>query len=256
MSEAFTRAAATLSSAVEKRLFSEYGAIFLTRATPPPKILFADSAEVEEFQSSLATQSAMLGDYLIELQSEAMDALHEAAAESKSAGGRITARADDAGRRSYEDTVRLWTRNVTRGLDHWQREGRITSALADEIAALSPSDQVQRILALEDEEQIYFGTFFDKSILYSVAAPGASQHLSLLAFDVAEFEDDRVEQVMADFGWHRTVVSDFPHFTYLGRRVEDLPGLKRVSRAYKGRDYFFLVPDMEFHLTGSALDSV
>jgi hypothetical protein len=254
MSLTFTQAAATASSAVEKRLFAEYGAIFLTRATPPPKIIFNDSAEVEEFQSTLVTRAAILGDYLIELQSEAMDALLRAAEEIESEGGRITARAEDAGRRSYEDTLRLWTRNVTRGLEHWQREGRISAASAEEIVALSPSDQAQMILALEDRERIYFGTFFDKSILYSVAAPGASQHLSLLAFDVSEFEDERVERVMAGFGWHRTVASDFPHFTYLGCREEDLRGLKRVSRPYKGRDYFFLVPDP--HLTGSALDSV
>lgn len=246
MREVFTRVASSVSSAVESRLFSEYGAIFLTRAAPPPKIIFQDSSEVALFQSSLATRSAMLGDHLIELQREAMDALLRAAAEIKKAGGSITARAEDAGRRSYEDTVRLWTRNVSRGLDHWQQEGRIKASRAQEIVALSPAHQVSVILALEDEEQIHFGTFFDKSILYSVAAPGASQHLALLAFDVAEFEDREVERMLAGFGWHRTVASDFPHFTYLGYEEKDLLllGLKKVTRSYKGRDFDFRVPDL------------
>ncbi len=247
MTEAFTRMAATVSSAVESRLFSEYGAIFLTRAVPPPKIIFRDSSEVASFQSSLALGSAMLGDHFIELQQEAMSALLRAAAYINEANGAITARAEDAGRRSYDDTVRLWTRNVTRGLEHWQEEGRITSGRAQEIIALAPADQVSVILALEDEEQLYFGTFFDKSILYSVAAPGASQHLALLAFDVAEFEDSEVERALARFGWHRTVASDFPHFTYLGHEEEALPrlGLKKIARPYKERDYFFWVPELD-----------
>ncbi len=246
MSEAFRRIASTISSAVESRLFSEYGAIFLTRAEPPPEIIFRDSTEVERFQSSLTTRSAMLGDHLMELQREAMEALLAAAAEMKRAGGSITARAEDAGRRSYQDTVRLWTRNVTRGLDHWQKEGRITASRAQEIVALSPADQVSVILALEDEGRTFFGTFFDKSILYSVAAPGASQHLALLAFDVSEFEDPEVEGMLASFGWHRTVASDFPHFTYLGYKEKDLSelGLKKIARPYKGRDYDFWVPDL------------
>jgi hypothetical protein len=246
MTENFRRIATSVSSAVESRLFSEYGAIFLTRATPPPKIIFRDSSEVESFQSSLSTRSAMLGDHPIELQREAMDALLAAAAEMNKAGKAITARAADAGRRSYEDTVRLWTRNVTRGLDHWQEEGRINASRAEEIIALAPADQVRVILSLEDEEQVYFGTFFDKSILYSVAAPGASQHLALLAFDVAEFEEAEIEQMLAQFGWHRTVRNDFPHFTYLGYEEKDLPrlGLKKVARSYKDRDYDFWVPDV------------
>src|SRR6185369_8049224 len=99
------------------------------------------------------------------------------------------------------------------------------------------------ILDLEDKEHLYFGTFFDRSILYSVAAPGASQHLAMLAFDVAEYQDTGVESALERHGWFRTVSNDLPHFTYLGRRESELPelGLKRVLRRYGETDYHFWV---------------
>src|ERR1700681_2255591 len=100
----------SVSTPVEKRLFAEYGAIFSTTATPPPRIIFTDAAQVEVFQSSLSVARGVFGQ-------------HEIAAR----GGSITARAADAGSRSYEDTVRLWTRNVNHGLQHWKGLGRITS---------------------------------------------------------------------------------------------------------------------------------
>lgn len=238
--------ASSITSPVQSRLLREYGAVFLTKATPPTALIFADSEQVESFQSSLSVASGVMGEYTIELQQVAIEALIAAQKEIEKQGGTLSARAADSGRRSYEDTVKLWTRNVTRGLERWQAEGRISNQQADTIIKLSAVEQVAVILDLEDTEQLYFGTFFDKSILYSVAAPGASQHLSLLAFDVAEFENDMVEKVLGDFGWHRTVVSDFPHFTYLGYVKEELPslGLRQASWPYKGRDYWFWIPDL------------
>jgi hypothetical protein len=239
--------AARLASPVEQRLFAEYGALFVTTATPPPTIIFADAAEVEAFQSQLSVGRARLGDYEMTLQTAALDALIRAASEMNDHAGQITARAADSGARSYQDTLNLWTRNVTRGLDHWQAEARITSARAAQIRQLAPVEQVSLILEIEAREQLFFGTFFDRSILYSVAAPGASQHLSLLAFDVAEFQEARVEAVLARYGWFRTVPNDLPHFTYLGHGQERLPelGLVRTERQYQDRRYGFWVPDLE-----------
>jgi hypothetical protein len=236
---------ASISSPVESRLFAEYGAIFLTTATPPPTIIFATPGEVDQFQSSLSTGSGKFGEHMIELQSAAIEALNEAASELSLAGRSVSARAADAGRRSYEDTVRLWTRNVTRGLDHWQENGRITTEKATAIRELAPVEQVGVILDLEAAEQLHFGTFFDRSILYSVAAPGASQHLSMLAFDVAEYQEAAVETALESQGWFRTVVNDLPHFTYLGRREDQLAefGLKRVVRVYGETEYHFWIPD-------------
>jgi hypothetical protein len=246
MNEVFAGKLPAVSSPVELRLLSEYGAIFLTRATPPPTIIFADSEEVSSFQSRLETRSALLGDHIMELQAVALDSLLEAADRIRQEGGSITARAADSGRRSYDDTVRLWTRNVTRGLVYWEASGRLGARRASEILSLAPCDQVAVILDLEESEQFFFGTFFDKSILYSVAAPGASQHLAMLAFDVAEFEDERVESALGACGWFRTVPADFPHFTYLGLKADELPGLglKKVAGVYKEKEYFFWIPDL------------
>ena len=239
--------AGRLTSPVERRLFAEYGGIFVTTATPPPTIIFADAAEVDAFQSGLTVSRARIGDFEIALQTEAMDALIRAASEMNDRAGQITARAPDSGGRAYDDTVNLWNRNVTRGLDHWQAEGRITPEAAERLRCLSPVEQVAHVLELEDREQIYFGTFFDRSILYSVAAPGASQHLSLLAFDVAEYQSREVERVLGRHGWFRTVPNDLPHFTYLGHSEDRLPelGLVRCERPYQDRSYAYWVPDLD-----------
>lgn len=235
-----------LSSPVEKRLFAEYGAIFVTTAMPPPKIMFENAREVDAFQALLSVDRALLGGYEIELQAKALVALAAAVSEMYDRGGSITARAADSGSRSYEDTARLWTRNVTRGLQHWESLGRLGAETANSILNLSPAEQVPPILKLEDTEQLFFGTFFDKSILYSVAAPGASQHLSKLAFDVVEFENEEVRSVLANRGWHRTVPSDLPHFTFLGCEEDALGdiGLERVERVCGTRVYDFWIPDL------------
>lgn len=247
--------ASTASSAVEKRLFAEYGAVFVTTATPPPVIVFDNAQQVEAFQSSLSVSQAHFGDHEIRLQAVALQALTEAASEMKVRGGSITARAADAGGRSYIDTVSLWTRNVTRGLDHWEGLDRITRQLADSIRKLTPVAQVTAILELEQSEQLFFGTFFDRSILYSVAAPGASQHLSMLAFDVAEYRDREIDVVLGRHGWHRTVPNDLPHFTYLGHDEDSLRvlGLQRIERTHEERVYVFWTPDIDRFLDTTLL---
>ena len=247
MASVLAKVAASLSTPLEQRLLAEYGAIFVTTATPPPAVMFVDGAEVEAFQSSLPVARSFFGEHEITLQAEALEALTVAASDLARAGGSITARAADAGGRSYEDTVTLWRRNVTRGLEHWERLGRVAPERAQSIRELATAEQTTAILNLEDTEQLYFGTFFDKSILYSVAAPGASQHLSLLAFDVAEYQDETVVQVLGKRGWYRTVQNDLPHFTYLGHAEDALPnlGLKRIVRGYQDRVYCFWTPDLD-----------
>ncbi len=237
--------ASGISSAVEKRLFAEYGAIFATAATPPPVIIFSNADQVDEFQSSLQIERGVIGEHEFALQAAALDRLL-AAVSGIASRGSISPRSADSGARSYQETVGLWTRNVTRGLDHWQELGRITNEHAQHIRELPPVEQVPLILDLEDSAQIFFGTFFDRSILYSVAAPGASQHLSLLAFDIAEYQDQRAEQELGRHGWYRTVPNDLPHFTYLGIEQAVLPdlGLTRVTRSYGERVYGFWIPDL------------
>ncbi len=224
-------------------LLREYGAVFVARggAVPPPRVMFRDEAEVSQYQSSLKTSKRRLGPHTIELQSAAMDALDQAVRQARAAGLTITPRGSDSARRSFSHTVTLWSSRVEPGLNHWVRKGRVSAAEARRIRALRPHEQVPVILELESRK-IFFSKDLAKSIIYSVAPPGASQHLSMLALDIAEFGDARVRAILAGNGWYQTVTSDLPHFTYLGVYENELPdlGLKRVR--HLGRDYW--VPDL------------
>ena len=64
----------------------------------------------------------------------------------------------------------------------------------------------------------------------------------MLAFDVKEYENAKVRAILAKHGWYQTVVSDLPHFTFLGAAESELKelGLKRVKNG--GR--VFWVPDI------------
>jgi hypothetical protein len=98
------------------------------------------------------------------------------------------------------------------------------------LKGLPRRSQVAEVLALE-KEGIFFSKDLSKSILYSIAAPGASQHIAMLAFDVNEFDNPRVREILAKHGWFQTVLSDLPHFTFLGLKEKDLPknGLMQVE---------------------------
>ncbi|HSU25723.1 MAG TPA: hypothetical protein VLI65_07065, partial [Pyrinomonadaceae bacterium] len=73
-------------------------------------------------------------------------------------------------------------------------------------------------------------TNMSRSIFSSVAPPGTSQHLFLLAFDVAEYRDPNVVSILNRNGWYQTVLNDEPHFTFVGVAASELPrrGLKLV----------------------------
>jgi hypothetical protein len=224
---------------VGKRMLKEYGSLFIARggATPPKTAIFKDESEVTSFQSSLTTSRETIGGITIELQSAAMNALKTAIADAKGAGRTITPRGADAARRTYSGTVDLWKSRVEPGLTHWVGKGRVTKEEAQKIRGLSPFEQVPEIFRLESQG-IYFAKDLSKSIIYSVAPPGTSQHLSMLALDVNEHDDARVREILAKNGWFQTVVSDLPHFTYLGVGEDELSGLglKKVSDG--GRTYW------------------
>lgn len=229
--------------AVGQRVLSDYGAMFVARggAVPPPVIVFADEAAVRQWQASVRTTRAQFGSINVELQAPAMTALMEARTEAQAAKLDITPRGTDAARRSYEETVKLWQSRVGPGLTHWANAGRLDKQEAARIRSLSPHEQIPEILRLE-EDGLYFNTDFTKSILYSVAAPGTSQHLSMLAFDVKEHENQNVRAILARHGWFQTISSDAPHFTFLGTTEAELPslGLKKVTNG--GRPFW--IPDL------------
>ncbi len=230
-------------SAAERRLVCEYGSVFVARGgvVAPDKVVFADEASVAEFQSRLEIKGSEIGGFDLELQAVAMGALLDAVKIAEANGLSITPRGQDSARRNYNDTIELWQSRVEPALIHWVDKGRMTHKQADAIRALSPCEQVPEVFALESDG-VYFSKDLSKSIIYSVAPPGASQHLSLLAFDVAEFDDARVRKMLAEHFWYQTVVSDLPHFTFLGVDEDELPGLglKRVLNTERK----FWVPDI------------
>lgn len=228
---------------VEKRLLPEYGAVFTAcgGAVAPDRIVFRNEREVTRFQQSVSIKKARIGEFELELQTAAMDALLAAVAEAAADHLSITPRGPDSARRNYQGTVELWASRVKPALEHWTKEEKISFEQAEEIRRLSAFGQVPEVFRLETAE-IWFSKDLSKSIIYSVAPPGTSQHLAMLAFDAAEFQDAQVRAILARHGWFQTVVSDLPHFTFLGMKETELAaaGLKRVEN----NGQVFWVPDI------------
>lgn len=224
---------------VGKKLLKEYGAVFVAKggAVAPKTVVFKDAAEVSAFQSGLRKSTERIGDFDMELQQTAMEALKKAIDKAKSDSLTITPRDTDAARRSYDETVDLWASRVDPALKYWVNNGRISQTDAARIESLTPFEQVPEIFKLE-AKGIYFSKDLSKSIIYSVAPPGTSQHLAMLAFDVMEHENSKVRKILASHGWYQTVISDLPHFTYLGIPKNDLKdfGLKKAKN--NGRTFW------------------
>ena len=219
--------------AVERRLLAEYGAMFVAALSVrvPPRCVFRDEEECARFQAEAEPRAALFGDARIELQRAPLDALVAAREEARASGLDITPRGGvEAGRRSYADTLRLWESRVTPALAHWVERESLAVDEANRLRDLSSAEQIAAVLE-EEERGNFFSKDFSRTILSSVAAPGASQHLALLAFDAAEFREARVREIMARHGWFQTVLQDLPHFTFLGVREKELRarGLRRVE---------------------------
>lgn len=227
----------------EKRLLSEYGAVLISRggAVAPDRVVFKDANDVSRFQSQLKIAQRRIGLHQLELQFAAMDRLLAAIEKANEVNLMITPRGAYSAGRSYDDTIDLWKSRVEPALVHWVEQGKMSRDQADAIRSLSPYEQVPEVFALE-AQGIFFAKDLSKSIIYSVAPPGASQHLSLLAFDIAEFDNPKVRRILAKHFWYQTVVSDLPHFTFLGVDEDELPGLglKKVMNSERE----FWVPDI------------
>jgi hypothetical protein len=229
---------------VAQRVLADYGAMFVSsqKIMPPPVCVFTNEDEVTRFQQQAGHTAATIGDAEIELQPAAMQALLSARGRARTEALDITPRdGAEAARRSYADTVRLWNTRFLPGLDHWTALSRLSRAQADWLRQLPIQRQVAEVLELE-KSGIFFSKDLSKSILYSIAAPGTSQHIAMLAFDVNEFQDARVREILAHHGWFQTVLSDRPHFTYLGLEEGVLPqrGLKRAE--VSGQTFW--IPDL------------
>lgn len=228
------------TDAVGQKMLREYGAMFVAKggATPPNKVVFNNESEVSAWQSGVSTSTETIGGSTIELQTPAMNALKKAIAEAEQSGLSITPRGgSDAAKRNYSGTVKNWNSRVNPNLNYYVGQGKVTQAEADRIKSLPIPQQIAEVFKLEDRG-MWFSTGRDKSIIYSVAPPGTSQHISMLALDVKEFDNSRVRNILAKNGWYQTVKSDLPHFTYLGVPESDLPklGLKKVTNS--GRTFW------------------
>ena len=218
---------------VARRVLHDYGAMFIGAEDilPPPLCVFSGEEQVTRFQKAAGRAAATIGEAVIELQPAAMSALLKARAAALAEGLDITPRdGAEAARRTYADTVRLWNSRFLPALDHWTSAERLSQPQAERLRRLPVNEQVPEVLELE-EEGIFFSKDLSKSVLYSIAAPGTSQHIAMLAFDANEFFDQRVREILAHHGWFQTVRSDLPHFTFLGFAEHELPrrGLKRVE---------------------------
>ncbi|CDM64686.1 hypothetical protein [Pyrinomonas methylaliphatogenes] len=250
LEEALRRRGLTLNEvcppddALARRALEEYGAIFLAceRVCVPHRVIFRDEAEVGDFQQRAGARTEIFGGVPVTLQPAAMEALILAREELQGAGLDLTPRGGlEASRRTYSDTLRLWQSRVLPALRHWTDQGRLLPEEAERIRRLSPHEQAMIILDYE-ARGLFFSKCFSKPIMRSVALPGASQHLTMLALDINEFQDARVRHVLMRHGWFQTVLDDLPHFTFLGLEENELPhhGLKSIRSA----DQIFWTPDL------------
>jgi len=232
------------SDPVSKRILEEYGAVFVAdkKVKPPPVCVFTNEEQVTKFQDDAGFKAEFIGYDQVELQPQALKRLLKAREEAQKEGLDITPRdGAEAGRRNYDDSLRLWKSRFEPALDYWLGQGRLTAEQVSRLRSLPLSQQVAEVLELE-QTGIYFSKDLSKSILYSIAAPGASQHIAMLAFDVNEFENPRVREIMAKHGWFQTVLSDLPHFTFLGLKEKDLP--KRGLRSVEVNGQVFWIPNV------------
>lgn len=228
---------------VAERVFSDYGAIFVSKGTSlPGKCVFENEDEVRAFQSLAHPYELKVGGMGITLQRAAMHAFEKALAEAAKSRLSITPRGGSAAStRNYAKTVELWNSRFAPALRHWSAKGKITRDEADAAKRAPIREQVAMVLAWE-AKGLWFSKDLQKSILYSVAVPGASQHIFMLALDVEQFADARVRRILAKHGWFQTVKSDLPHFTYLGVSEDDLSSLGLKREVVSGQTFW--IPDI------------
>jgi hypothetical protein len=216
--------------------------IATSKVKAPPVCMFTSESEVLKFQNIATFVSATIGGTSIQLQPAAMEALLAAHQEAIQQGLNITPRGgSEAARRGYNTTLRLWNSRFLPALSYWSSRGRLSREQVARLRGSSIHDQVAQVLELE-KSGMFFSKDLSKSILYSVAAPGASQHISMLALDVAQFGNTSVRRILAKHGWFQTIKSDLPHFTYLGLEEKDLPS--RGLRSVTVGSQLFWVPDV------------
>jgi hypothetical protein len=228
-------------SVFARRVFTEYGAMFVASNSVmlPEVCYFPDEKTAKEFQSKLQIKVAVINGTEIRLQEAAMNSLLAVVIEVLSSGGRVSPLDGSiAGGRSYMDTVNIWNSRFEPALRYWTRKGKITTEEAAQTRILPFEKQVEKIIEWESQ-RLWFGTARSGSIFSSTAPPGSSQHLALLAFDVAKLPAPKLVTIFNAHGWYQTVKGDPQHFTYLGVTEPELPG-RGLIPIYSGGTKYWL----------------
>jgi hypothetical protein len=228
------------SSIVALRVLQSYGAIFVASDAVklPSTCVYKGEGEVLRFQKSVERKPLEIGGVRVDLQVGAASALEASLSEAAAKGLRITPfDGAIAGARSYGDSLMLWNSRVFPAMEFWIRRGRLSANDRDEIARLDLEKKVAKVLEWESRG-IFFSTDRTRSIFTSTAPPGASQHLTLLAFDVTEYWNSEVRAILNRNGWFQTVVDDPVHFTYLGYPESELPARGLIAISKGGRQYW------------------
>jgi hypothetical protein len=172
-----------------------------------------------------------------------MNALTAARAEASKLGLNITPLDGSiAARRTYADTVRIWNSRFDPAIKFWIAHRRISSEEERVVRAMDIFSLIEQVANWEDEGML-FGTGMGSSIFSSVAPPGTSQHLSMLALDVVEHNDARIRSILAKNGWFQTIKADMTHFTYLGVPEKELPSRGLNAVLYGGRQFWVPAPE-------------
>ena len=250
----FNKFCAVEKSRFARKIFTEYGAMFVASSTVqlPPSCYFADEASVAKFQSTLKTSSAVVDGAEITLQSPAMTSLLQIVDAAKQLNVRIIPLDGSiAGARTYSDTVTIWNSRYEPALSFWVNRSKITPDEAQQLALMSFEVKTERVIDFESQG-LLFGTDRRSSIFSSTAPPGASQHLSLIAFDVAGRVTPLITAIFNANGWFQTVKGDLGHFTYLGVHEGELP--KRGLRQVYLNGHRYWVPDIPDNATTNLQD--
>ncbi|MEH2331305.1 D-alanyl-D-alanine carboxypeptidase family protein [Nostoc sp.] len=185
----------------EYTLLRSYGAVFVNPDIGiklPPKDIFANEQETQEFQAIL-TMGHVDGTNECYLQKSAADALNKARIQqqiplkSGYGSGDCT--------RTFNTNLRFWHKYANNQVLAKVQQGKET-----------------KILGL-------------------VAPPGTSQHLWGLAIDLRVGSKEQ-KKALNQNGWFQTVQNDVPHWTYVGLPEENLPLFGFNKKVVQGITYW------------------
>lgn len=164
----------------------------------PPKVIFADEQETQDFQSTLSMRKVDDTNdcYLQKIAAEALNNARSQQNFSLKSGygeGDCT--------RSFATNLRFWHKYANNKTLEKVRQGKETK------------------------------------ILGVVAPPGTSQHLWGLAIDLS-VSNQKQREALYQNGWFQTVENDVPHWTYIGLPEEDLPLFGFQNKVIRGISYW------------------